>query len=212
MDAVTLAIPEPTGRANTLLLVLFTVDMMFLPMFHIGPVPVKPSYVLLALYVGQALSIRPAARLVLSCWALALVTVIGGLFLLAIEEGAGIAETARDSFIWVLAPLAFAVGWRHRARLDFLFVLIPAYVALNVIVTYGRTRFPWLIDFYGLEPWVAAGLFDLRSPGIHFNSNLSALAGNLMFLALVVGQRAGLVRTRSLACRWLVVNPSRCCI
>jgi hypothetical protein len=186
------------------LLVLFTIDMMFLPMFHVGPVPVKPSYVLLTLYVGEALSIRGASRIILCSWGLAIVGVMGGVFLFVIEEHAGFAETARNSFIWVLAPLAFAFGWRHRRSLDFLFVLLPAYVLLNVVVTFGRNRFPGLIAFYGLDPWVATGLFDLRSPGIHFNPNLSALAGNLLFLGIVAGQRAGLISVRSVAARWLV--------
>lgn len=196
------------GRADTLLFALFVVDMLFLPMFHVGPIPVKPFYLFLPLCVVYAVRPGEPSLTAALCWALAAVCVIGGLFLRVIEPDAALGETLRNSLIWVLAPLAFAFGWVNRARrLDFLVWMLLAYVALTAVVSFGYRDLPWLVNFYGLDPWVRAGLFEVRSPGIHFNANLSALAGNLMFLGVVIGERYGRIVFRSVVHRWMLFAP-----
>jgi hypothetical protein len=191
--------PRPLPYAS-LLVAIFVADMLFLPMFHTGPLPFKAAYWLMLLGVPTMVRqrhVRPlltiVAILVAVCW-------IGAVYLWALERTAEFSETIRNTAIFAMMPLAFAFGWRARPRsCDFLLLLLPAYFAVNAVLSYWYRELPWLISFYGLEDRVTSGLFDIRSPGIHYNPNLSALAANLLLLGLVTADRAGLVRT---AARW----------
>lgn len=183
-------------RYGTLLLAMFVADMLFLPMFHIGPVPFKIAYWLMLIGLPTMLwqrHVRPlmtvVAILVAVCW-------VGALYLWTIERTAEFSETIRNTAILAMTPMAFAFGWRVRPRsCGFFLVLLPAYFGINAVLSYWYRELPWLITFYGLEDRVTGGLFDIRSPGIHYNPNLSALAANLLLLGLVTSDRAGLVRT-----------------
>lgn len=189
---------------QTAVLALFTLDMLFLPMFHFRGLPVKPAYVVVAAYVFAAMASRPVRAMVGWCWSLAIVFWIGAFYLFIIEDGARVSETARNSLVWFLAPLAFAFGWQHRrARLNFLLAFIPLYFLLNLVLTLTYREAGWLVSFYGLEDRVTYGMFDWRSPGIHYNPNLSALAANLMLLTIVLGERLEAIRVRSVV-RWAV--------
>jgi hypothetical protein len=179
---------------DTLLLGLFAADMLLLPMFHIGPVPFKLGY-LLILWRGPAVLPRPIfVPLWVLCGGIAMMGWIGSVYLWSIEDSAEFGQTIRNTAIFLLVPLAFAFGWRTRARsFRFLLWLPLVYFAVNVALTYWYAQLPWLIWFYGLEDRVSSGLFDIRSPGIHYNPNLSALAANLLMLALAAADRAGLL-------------------
>jgi hypothetical protein len=198
-------LPRPIARSlRTVVLALFTLDMLFLPMFHVRGLPFKPFYVVVAAYVVAVMSSRPIRAMVGWCWGLATICWIGAFYLFILEDGARVSETARNSLVWFLTPLAFAFGWQHRrARINFLMVFIALYFLLNLVLTY--TRVPALISFYGLEDRITTGVFDYRSPGIHYNPNLSALAINLMLLATVLAERHGVIRVR-VTVRWLVFS------
>lgn len=190
---------RPTWPQTTVL-ALFTLDMLFLPMFHFRGLPFKPFYLVVAAYVFAAMTSRPVRAMVGWCWSLAIVCWIGAFYLFLVEDGARLSETARNSLVWFLAPLAFAFGWKHRrAKLNFLLLFVFFYFALNLVLTFEYQNLPWLVSFYGLENYP----MDVRSPGIHWNPNLSAFAANLMLLAIVLGEHHGVIKVSTVA-RWAV--------
>jgi hypothetical protein len=181
-----------------ILLALFSFDMMLLPMFHIGGVPFKVGYVLL---LAGALSLRYDRSV---WWLIAVIAALismgwlGAMHLWVIEESAEFRESIRMTAILALVPLAYLFGRRYGPpSIGFLVWLLWIYGALTLVLSTWYRELPWLISFYGLEDRVTSGLFEIRSPGIHYNPNLSALSANLILIALVAGDRAGLLKTPS---------------
>ncbi|HVL68415.1 MAG TPA: O-antigen ligase family protein [Vicinamibacterales bacterium] len=181
-----------------MILALFAFDMMFLPMFHIGGAPFKVGYLLLPMGLLSLRHDRSVRQLAGAAAALAAIGWLGAMHLWALEETAEFTATLRMTAILALLPLAYLFGRRYQPRsVGFLLWLMWGYCALTLVLSTWYRELPWLISFYGLDDRVTTGLFAVRSPGIHYNPNLSALTANLMLIAAVAGDRAGLLRTSS---------------
>lgn len=211
MNHTTRAVPVrlptavPRTRLAAYLFAAFTIDMLFLPMFHAAGLPFKPFYLALAFYLPVSLLHRQLQPVTLLWWLLAVFCLAGGLYLRSRYDGVVLRDTLRNCLVFFLVPPAFALGWRLRLpRLDVLALLLPLYFALNLTLTIEYQRLPWLIHFYGLDSWLERGLFEVRSPGIHFNPNLSALAANLMLLGIVMAERYRGLRLSGRFTPWLV--------
>lgn len=184
---------------DTFLLILVTLDLLFLPMFHVGSIPWKPSYFLVLLYIPQIARTRYHRRFLIPSITL-LVLFVFGTLTFWVYNGVQIdrATTVTYFTTWIMICAGFAFGFsRHRARLDFLMFLIVAYMLINVYLWFSFNSAPaWLINFYNLKARIEEGLFQYRNMGIMFNPNVTAMGTILMVVFLLIGRQQRLLKLR----------------
>jgi len=187
-------------RAFILPTIIF--DLAFLPMFHVGGLPFKLSYLLIIFLVLATKSsysslLRGRSRDFLALFGtLATMTLLGTAVYLLVYNNTGYGLSARNIIIYLLAPLAFWVGSRDsRSRHNYLIVFILAYAAITLLMSIFYQELGWLTRFYGLQSAVASGAYSFRSQGLFENANISALFMTLLYMYLVAGIKNGFVKT-----------------
>jgi hypothetical protein len=227
VDAVGVGSRQPPARVWSGVIgygalgLILAVDQLLLPMFHLGNLPYKLSYVLLgtvALFwfvTGANTHDEQRRRVELLHFGLAMGAVVaagllGELWLATTQDVISHAEAWRSTLIYVLAILAFGLG-RHAARMrmsGLVWVLIAA-VALNLVFALLKSRLPgWLVGLYYDERAVGdlnlnfindvTDLLELARPrGLFGNPNASALMINIIVLFIQIGLRNGFLQIRS---------------
>lgn len=202
-------------RLNYSVLALIVVaDQMLLPMFHVGGMPFKPSYLLLGLALLPRLlesEQEPWQRKRLTRdWQVAAamsVIVFAGLtgeaWLSANQPGAVHGEAFRSSLIYILAILAFFLGQRaSRFQFQWLVYVFFLAAALNFAFIIFQYRLPgWLTEFY-YPPGVFGDMtvFEfLRPRGLFGNPNVSAHMISILALFIHLALRHRLLVISSTA-------------
>ncbi|GEM_PF-5148907 len=196
----------------TLGLVFVTLDLLFLPMFHLGGIPWKPSFLLVLLYLPQVAKTRDHRRLLAIAAAMIVLFLLGTLTFWLYQGFQLERETTLTYLaIWVLVPCGFAFGFgRFRAGSTFLIPLIVVYMAINVYLWLFFDSATWLTRFYGLGTRVEEGLFAYRNMGIMFNPNVSAMGIILLTVFLLIGYERGVLGLQSK--RGMVIALIAACI
>ena len=200
------AVYHPGERRSALLLCLMGLDLLCLPMFHLGPVPWKPSYLLLLFYLPRMrltayhrAYARPALLLAFLMWP-ALLT-----FWFYNDIQFTRERTLTFSFGFLLGTAGFALGFARKNRhLDFITYLNVFYTAINAYLWLNFDTVPDLIRFYGLEERLEEGLMAYRNMGVLFNPNVSAMSSLLLIVFYVIAYERGALARRSMA--WVVAN------
>ena len=146
-------------RLSTVGLIL-AVDQLLLPMFHVGEIPFKISYFLLAGWFVQWLNLAPADReaaariefrdLALIIGGIVLCALVGEIRLATMHHVASYGEVVRSVTIYALVVLAFGLGRTARdLNLAWLPRLLFIAIFLNLVFIFVRGALPgWIIDLY----------------------------------------------------------------
>ena len=183
------------------LLPLIILDLAFLPMLHLYGIPLKPSYIVIALlFVVTILyhpqSIRGLNREILLGFFLLIGLTIAGVLVVVLFYGASeYSLSLRNIIIYALAPMAFVVGTRDTTRRhNYIIVFILAYAGLSLVFSIYYQQLGWLVAFYGLQDLVGSGVYAIRSQGLFGNANISALFMTMLYLFFIAGVRHGFVK------------------
>jgi hypothetical protein len=186
-----------------LLALVVLADQMLLPMFHVGGLPVKVSYLIVGLVVLPRLlesDREPWARArVTRDWQVAgafgviiFAGLTGEVWLSATQPGAVHTEALRSSLIYILAVLAFFLGQRAaRFRFQWLIYVFVVAVGLNFAFVIFRNNLPgWLTGLYYPEPIGQLTVFEyLRPRGLFGNPNVSAHMISILVLFIHLALR-----------------------
>ena len=185
---------------------LIAIDVVFLPFPHLGPIPLKASYLVVGFFalliVRQGRLDRYIPRILVAGFGLLILATMVGYLVFLISGGSAFSETARNLLVFTLAPLAFIVGAAdRRERHNYVPWLLVLYLFVTTTFTIYATELEWIAELYGLRERVATGIYSVRSQGLHYNANISALFASLLVLFLYAGIKYGFVRARP----WIVV-------
>lgn len=192
---------------------ILAVDQLLLPMFHIGGIPIKPSYVLLGVwFLGQFINNnqnvlskarqRDFRRLALAFGGIIASALLGDFILRANFQVAFAYETIRNILIYALIVLSFGLGQCAR-QFDMRWLIRILYIslALNLLVTVFGNYAPWLLDFYygasaySSPEWQEWGITSReillergRPLGLFGSPTISMLQIDIIFLFVVIAQ------------------------
>jgi hypothetical protein len=195
---------------------VLVVDQLLLPMFHLGPLPVKISYLLLGVWFADWLvhnGVRSrrreradflrfalAAGLIVSC------SLAGEAITSLRSPVPSHGEAIRSVLVYALVTLSFGLGLDARSfQPKWLIAVLFVAIVLNLSFVFLPTALPsWLIALYysqrnveslGLSGVVdVAGVLNLSRPrGLFSNPNVSALLVNVNALFIHVAWRRRLL-------------------
>lgn len=195
---------------------ILAADQLLLPMFHVGEIPFKISYFLLAGWLVHWLNLPAAARdaamriefrdLALIIGGIVLCALLGELRLATAYQVASYGEVLRSVTIYALVVLAFGLGRSTRGfNLRWLTPLLFTAIFLNLIFIFIRGALPgWIIDLYYpplyIQDLALDGIVDARDVlelsrprGLLGNPNQSALMVNVIALFIHIGLRRRLL-------------------
>lgn len=184
-------------------------DQLLLPMFHLGPLPFKPSYLIcglwLALWLRQSARQRPHRDITTLFVLLGVIvgcSLAGEIWLAAHYQVSDYSQTLRSVLIYVLTALAFGIGISAKSfKFQWLVPLLIAASTLNIVFIVLKSSLPgWLADLYypplAIENLADFGVSDVsdllemtRPRGLFGNPNVSAFMINVIALFIYLGLR-----------------------
>jgi hypothetical protein len=201
----------------TSLSLLLIVDQLLLPMFSVGPVSFKVSYLILGFWlVHWLLRPKPVAdeskdikrvfgtfAVILSCM------LLGELWLVSSYAVPSYSDAVRNFLTFMFAAMAFGLGRSSsHFRFEWLLYVFFIAIALNFAFIIFRNDLPsWLIGFYYPERAIsdAIGFQSVqdiialaRPRGLFGNPNASMLMVNVIVLAICLAIRNQVLVIRSL--------------
>jgi hypothetical protein len=177
---------------------IFVIDQLLLPVFHIGGLPLKVSYIIVVLWMLDR-ALRPAALpatrsafrgMAVAFGVLIGASILGEVWLSTQGTVVSYADTYRSIAIYVLMLFAFGLG-QSASKLDFRLlplVLLAGAVANLIFIFFGR-YLPWLVQLYYDRTMAVDVLNFARPRGIFGNPNVSMLQINVTFLFAVLALR-----------------------
>jgi hypothetical protein len=196
--------PNP-GKSGTRgsrdwLLALISLDLLVLPMFHIGSIPFKAAYLVPLWYFPRILQTRFHRKYNIPLLLLALLVWVGLLtfwFYFQFQFNRQLALTYSVGL--ALCAGGFSFGFtRFRARLDFLLALNLFYTAINIYLWIFFEEAEGLVQFFNLSEPIKLGVMLGRNTGIMYNSNVSAMGTILMMVVWAVALEKGRLGYQSL--------------
>lgn len=190
-------------------------DQLLLPMFHVGGVPYKLSYLLCGLWLVDRLARRDvdavrarefnqfalAMGLILTC------ALLGELWLASVYPVSDYGQTIRSTLIYMLVVLAFGFGLSaSEFRASWLVPILFAALALNFAFIFLKAAMPArIVDIYyssqSVDQLAAFGVTDVQSllemarpRGLFGNSNVSAHMVTIIVLFIHLALRHRLMR------------------
>jgi len=204
---------KDTRQAIMQFFVMFViVDQLLLPMFHIGTIPWKPSYVILLLLTPQLMYARLSSgdtrntflnriqnKTIFYFLSLITLSLVGQLFFSVNYSINDVGEIGRSISFYLLMLLAFILGLSHkRFQSGQLLYVFIAYAALHFLVTFYGNHFSWLTNLYG-DVEMRGTLEVLDTPtgvlGLHSNPNGTMFLLNMILLGLFLGYKFKMGRT-----------------
>lgn len=184
-----------------ILIPLIVLDLVFLPMLHLYGFPFKISYLAIGfIFVDAALYhpniMRGLNRDVLVLfWVLAVITCVGSAVFLLFYGGISFANSVRNIIVFLMAPMAFIAGSRDPSlKHNYIIFLIFGYAVFTLAFSIYYQQLGWLISFYGLQEQIATGVYSVRSQGLFYNANISALFMTILYIYFIGGVRHGFIR------------------
>lgn len=171
----------------SLVFYLVVVDLALMPMFHLGGLPYKPSFLLVGVffvlnwYRKQTLDVLLMfLGLIVSCW-------IGAIYQDALYEVASYNFTLYCTTSYLLCFLGYMYSYYYSPdKIDTVFSITFAALLMTIIIGVFLEKIPVLVNFYNLQDEVAAGWVSRRNPGMFENPNISSLGINLLLLFIIL--------------------------
>jgi O-antigen ligase len=202
---------------------LFIVDQLLFPMFHLGAIPFKISYLLIAFWLVKILfNTKKLDKEFCKVAGIFLLIIffsfLGELFVYFKYPQNNFAETAWSITIYLLMIFSFGISINNFSfNFKWLYWVFFVSVSLNFILVFFSNRIPYLVDFY-YSQYAAdkLGLSDvsdivnmLRPRGLFGNPNTSMLQVNVLYLFIVVFIRKRLLpRPRLPLTTLLIIFPT----
>ena len=179
---------------------LFIVDQLLLPMFHLGAIPIKISYILFAIWLGNILfstkkldkEFCNIAGIFLS---IIFFSLLGELFVYFRYPQNDFAETGWSITIYLLMVFSFGLSTSvFSFNFKWLYWVLFASIILNFIIIFFSSRISYVAEFYYSQNAADnLGLSDvsdivnmLRPRGLFGNPNTSMLQVNVAYLFIVI--------------------------
>lgn len=171
---------------------LVVADLALMPMFHIGGLPYKPSFLLVGVffvfnwYRKQTLDVLfMFLGLIVFCW-------IGAIYQDALYEVDSYNFTIYCTTSYVLCLLGYMYSYYYSPnKIDTVFGITFVALSITIIIGLFFDKIPVLVNFYNLQNEVAAGWVSIRNPGMFENPNISSLGINLLLLFIISAYRRG---------------------
>ncbi len=190
-----------------LLGLIFVVDQLLLPMFHLGGQPFKISYFLLGLWLldwlrSESTDPERTADLRRMAWGIGgiiLSAIVGDLWLASDRGIASYSDSVRSILIYLLMLLSFGLGQSAR-KFEPRWLTPVMFVAIGVnflVIVFGNA-FQGLVSIYYDPSQIGDVLAMERPRGIFGNPNVSMLQVNIIFLFVVLARRHALVPRTSM--------------
>lgn len=135
------------------LAVIFLVDQMLLPMFHLGPIPFKPSYLILLTFL--AVSPRYENRLhvffrslFLPIVGLTMTTIIGGVIFYLLNGVPDSDETFKSILVYLMCLGAMKLGMLNQMPGKYILLTLYCVSALIVILVFFPSYFPTVTNLW----------------------------------------------------------------
>lgn len=193
-------------RLQTLAVIL-VVDLLLLPMFHLGGLPIKLTFVVLALWAVSTMSatlivghVDPGrnGRFILIAFpilGIAVAGIFGQLYLSMQGDLVDPEEGLRSVLIYVLMILAFGFGQSVPGfSPKWLLRVLYAAVTANFLFVFAGSDLPWLTNFYYDETVADEILGFARPRGLFGNPNATMLLVNMPLLFAVAATRLGYLK------------------
>ena len=180
---------------NKLLAFMFF-EIFLLPMWSIGPVPFKFSFLIIIFSLIRKI---PKSSFVLPFLLIILLIWIGKFYSYLFFDEIHFTQTLRSTvnYLLIIAAFLYSKNIKKTGNFNWLVLLALSFVIINISILIIGPSVPSLISFYSLDARLEEGLFFVRNPGIATNPNSSALMGNLILLFWVVSNKFNLVTLKS---------------
>jgi O-antigen ligase len=180
---------------NKLLAFMFF-EIFLLPMWSIGPVPFKFSFLIIIFSLIRKI---PKSPFVLPFLLIILLLWIGKFYSYLFFDEINFTQTLRSTvnYLLIIAAFLYSKNIKKTGNFNWLVLLAVSFAIINISILVIGPSMPSLISFYALDLRLEEGLFFARNPGIATNPNGSALMGNLILLFWVVSNKFNLVTLKS---------------
>ena len=180
---------------NKLLAFMFF-EIFLLPMWSIGPLPFKFSFLIIIFSLIRKI---PKSPFVLPFLLIILLIWIGKFYSYLFFDEILFTQTLRSTvnYSLIIAAFLYSKNIKKTGNFNWLVLLALSFAIINISIIIIGPSMPSLISFYALELRLEEGLFFARNPGIATNPNGSALMGNLILLFWVVSNKFNLVTLKS---------------
>jgi hypothetical protein len=180
---------------NKLLAFMFF-EIFLLPMWSIGPVPFKFSFLIIIFSLIRKI---PKSSFVLPFLLIILLLWIGKFYSYLFFDETHFTQTSRSTvnYSLIIAAFLYSKNIKKTGNFNWLVLLALSFAVINISLLIIGPSMPSLISFYSLGERLESGLFLFRNPGIATNPNGSALMGNLILLFWVVSNKFNLITLKS---------------
>ena len=180
---------------NKLLAFMFF-EIFLLPMWSIGPIPFKFSFLIIIFSLIRKI---PKSSFVVPFFLIILLLLIGKFYSFLFFDEIYFTQTFRSTinYLLIIAVFLYSKNIKKTGNFNWLVLLALLFGIINVSILIIGPSVPSLISFYSLDFRLEEGLFFARNPGIATNPNGSALMGNLILLFWVVSNKFNLVTLKS---------------
>lgn len=186
----------------------FVADSLLLPMFHVGGLPVKPSYVVLLIGVLYILlykkKIKKSFLKISISFILIIISALLGEVIISLRFSNVLhTETAWSITIYLLCVFSYCFTWYIcEFNFNWLCSMMLLAILLNLLLIFLSNVFPFLANFYYSQKTASdIGLNSveevfnmLRPRGLFGNPNISMLQINIIYLFVIVGVKARLCK------------------
>ena len=183
-------------KTENKILALMFFEIFLLPMWSIGPVPFKFSFLIIIFSLIRKI---PKSRFVLPFLLIIPLLWIGKFYSYLFFDETHFTQTLRATvnYFLIIAAFLYSKNIKKMGNFNWLVLLALSFVIINISLLIIGPSMPSLISFYSLDLRLEEGLFLVRNPGIATNPNSSALMGNLILLFWVVSNKFNLVTLKS---------------
>ena len=198
-----------SNKLSPFLGLIFVIDSLLFPMFHIGDLPIKPSYLILVIWLFYIIFLKKKIdksflQITIPFIIIIICALLGEIIMNLRFPGMTNSETIWSITIYFLA--VFSYGFSRDLRdfnFDWLWSIFFLAILINYLLIFFSGIFPFLASFYysknaaldlGLDG-VDEILSLLRPRGIFGNPNTSMLQINIIYLFLILGVKAKLCKS-----------------
>ncbi len=198
---------------------IFVADILLFPMFHIGPLSIKPSYIILIWWLMEKFFIREKfdvefIKMTFVFLIIMFCGILGEFWVKLFVPSMILSETIWSLSIYFLILLSFGFGLSAK-RFNFK-ILVPILIisfTLNFLISIWSNYFTGLLNFYySKKSATDLGVDDvneivnlIRPRGIFGNPNLSMLQVNIITLFIFLSYKYKILPKPSKLVRYLIM-------
>tara|TARA_B100000965_G_C19562562_1_gene745237 strand:+ start:76 stop:1281 length:1206 start_codon:yes stop_codon:yes gene_type:complete len=191
-------------KSNNTLLALMFFEVLLLPMWNIGPIPFKFSFLIILYSLFKGIPKNTLTNLFL---VLIVLLWVGKFYSYVFLNEIDFSLTIRSTinYLLIISAISYSKKIKKIDNLNWIALLAISFSVINIVILIFGPLSPSIISFYKLDFRLEEGLFFVRNPGIMGNPNASALIGNLILLFWIVSNKFNLITLKSGFWNWVVI-------